>query len=175
MLARYKFSLLYLLAVLVVMVGFNNYPLLIPIPFSEETFSFWAIVVGAWFILRDFAQREIGHKVLFLMSLVVLLGLYFASPGYVIASVGAMFLSEILDYLIFTLQRGSFAQRVIRSSVAASFVDTLAFFYLADIFLPEKGFLLFTPATIIAETIAKITAIAIWYYWLGGKERAGGR
>ncbi len=161
----------YMIAVLAVMYGFNTFPLLIPIPFSTDALSFWSIVVGGWFILRDYAQRELGHYVLLLMSAAVLFAFLTTAPGYALASIISIFASEVIDYLIYTLLPGSFPRKVIISSIAGSFVDTFTFFYLADILLPDKGFDLFTVPALIAGVITKVILIYIWYFYLGGKDR----
>ena len=58
---KYKFTLSYILAIVLVNMGFIYVPM---IPMFGEMFPPMSLVVGAVFILRDFAQREIGHRVL---------------------------------------------------------------------------------------------------------------
>ena len=62
---QYKYTLGYILSILLVNIGFVYIQ---PIPLLGEMFPPMSIIVGFIFILRDFAQREIGHKVLGAMA-----------------------------------------------------------------------------------------------------------
>lgn len=168
---KYTFSALYLAALIAVMYGFNYLPLLVQIPFTTDMLSLWTLIVGAWFILRDYAQRELGHYVLLLMSSSVLLSFLTTAPGFAMASIAAIALSELGDYLVYTFLPGTFARKVIASSIIGTVTDTFVFFYLADVLLPDKGFMLFTIPALVAGVLAKMVAVYVWYNFLGGKTR----
>ncbi|MEK7530777.1 MAG: VUT family protein [Patescibacteria group bacterium] len=171
MLLKYRFSILYVVALFAVMYGFNAFPLLIPIPFTADQISLWVLIVGTWFILRDYAQRELGHYILLLMSVAVLLGFLTSAPGFALASITAICLSELGDYIVYTFVKGPFTRKVILSSIVGTVTDTLVFFYLADLLVPEKGFQLFTLPALVAGVIGKMIAVYVWYNYLGGKTR----
>ena len=54
------------------------------------------------FILRDFAQREIGHKVLGAMAVGAVLSYFMADPFVAFASVVAFMISELVDWVVYT-------------------------------------------------------------------------
>ena len=56
-----KFTLFYIILIVAVNYGFTIVPL---IPVMGEMFPPMSIVVGLIFVARDFAQREIGHKII---------------------------------------------------------------------------------------------------------------
>ena len=57
---KYKYTLSYIVAIALINIGFVFVPL---IPFYDTMYPPMSIVVGLIFVLRDFAQREIGHRV----------------------------------------------------------------------------------------------------------------
>jgi queuosine precursor transporter len=59
------------------------------------------VIVGIVFVLRDYAQREIGHKVLLATLLAGIPVWYFAGPGLAIASMVAFTLSELTDWAVY--------------------------------------------------------------------------
>ena len=113
------------------------------------------IIVGFVFVLRDYAQREIGHKVLIATALAGLPVWYFAGPGLAIASLTAFILSEMTDWAVYTFTKRPLQSRILLSSLFAVPVDTLAFQHLA-------GYL--TPAAFLTEVLSKALGVAlVWY------------
>jgi queuosine precursor transporter len=115
------------------------------------------VIVGFVFVLRDYAQREIGHKVLLLTALAGIPVYYFAGPGLAIASMVAFMLSEMTDWAVYTFTKRPLQSRIILSSLFAVPVDTLAFQHLA-------GYL--TPAAFVTEVVSKAIGVAIVWYLL---------
>lgn len=115
------------------------------------------IIVGFVFVLRDYAQREIGHKVLLATALAGIPVWYFAGPGLAIASLTAFFLSEMTDWAVYTFTKRPLQSRIILSSLFAVPVDTLAFQHLA-------GYL--TPAAFVTEVLSKALGVAVVWYIL---------
>ena len=87
----YKYTLAYILSIVLVNIGFIYVPM---IPMFGEMFPPMTLLVGLIFILRDFAQKEIGHKVLVAMGIGAILSYIMADPFVAIASVVAFFISE---------------------------------------------------------------------------------
>jgi queuosine precursor transporter len=115
------------------------------------------VIVGFVFVLRDYAQREIGHKVLLVTALAGIPVYYFAGPGLAIASMVAFMLSEMTDWAVYTFTKRPLQSRIILSSLFAVPVDTLAFQHLA-------GYL--TPAAFVTEVVSKAIGVAIVWYLL---------
>ena len=88
---KYKFTIGYILSIVLVNIGFV---FITPISLLGEMFPPMSLIVGAIFILRDFAQREIGHRVLGAMAVGAILSYFMADPFIAIASVVAFFISE---------------------------------------------------------------------------------
>ena len=67
-----------------------------------EMFPPMSLVVGLIFVARDYAQREIGHRVIVAM---LFAGFFILGDGrsYVaLASVVAFFISELIDWLVYS-------------------------------------------------------------------------
>ena len=113
------------------------------------------VIVGFVFVLRDYAQREIGHKVLLATALAGLPVWYFAGPELAIASLTAFALSEMTDWAIYSFTKRPLQNRILISALFSVPVDTLAFQHLA-------GYL--TPAAFVTEVLSKAVGVAaVWY------------
>ncbi|MEP6827186.1 MAG: VUT family protein [Aestuariivirga sp.] len=113
------------------------------------------VIVGFVFVLRDYAQREIGHKVLLATALAGLPVWYFAGPELAIASLTAFALSEMTDWAIYTFTQRPLQNRILISALFSVPVDTLTFQHLA-------GYL--TPAAFVTEVLSKAVGVAaVWY------------
>lgn len=121
-------SVLYLLAIVAINFGFEHYA-----PITLPTGDMWppmSLAVGIIFVLRDYAQREIGqHRVAVLMLVGATLSYYLASPALAAASLAAYVISETTDWAIYTYSPLTFRQRVVVSSVVSSPVDSAIFLY----------------------------------------------
>jgi uncharacterized PurR-regulated membrane protein YhhQ (DUF165 family) len=115
------------------------------------------LVVGFVFVLRDYAQREIGHKVLLATFIAGIITYFMVDPGIAMASVTAFVLSEMADWAIYSFTRRPLQSRILISSLVAVPLDTLAFQYLA-------GYL--TPAAFTTEVLSKALGVAIVWYLL---------
>jgi queuosine precursor transporter len=115
------------------------------------------LVVGFVFVLRDYAQREIGHRVLLATLVAGIITYFMVDPGIAMASVTAFVLSEMADWAIYSFTRRPLQSRILISSLVAVPLDTLAFQYLA-------GYL--TPAAFTTEVLSKALGVAIVWYLL---------
>ena len=113
------------------------------------------IVVGFVFVLRDYAQREVGHKILFFTAIAGVLTWFMVDPAIAVASITAFILSETADWAIYSFSKRPLSQRILWSSLIAVPLDTLAFQYLA-------GYL--TPAAFSTEVASK--AIGVLVVWM---------
>lgn len=140
------YSALYLLSLVLVNVGFVYVPLI-------HGWPPMSLAVGLVFVLRDFAQREIGHKVLLLMLAGAVLSYFMASPAVAVASCAAYLVSEGIDWAVYTFSRKPLAQRVFLSSMLSTPVDSAVFLGLIG-FFSVGGVALMTASKMLAALVA---------------------
>ena len=120
------------------------------------------VVVGFIFVLRDYAQREIGHYILFATAVAGALTWFMVDPAIAAASITAFILSETADWGVYSFLRRPLSQRILISALFAVPLDTLAFQYLA-------GYL--TPAAFATEMVSKGVGVLIVWYILRARDR----
>ncbi len=114
------------------------------------------VIVGFVFVLRDYAQRDIGHKVLLATLLAGIPVWYFAGPGLALASLTAFALSETMDWAVYSFTKRPLQSRILVSSLLSVPVDTVVFQHLA-------GYL--TPAAFATEVLSKAVGVGV-VWWL---------
>lgn len=115
------------------------------------------VVVGLVFVLRDFVQHQIGHKVLLVMLAGCGISFFMASPMVATASLTAFLAAEASDWLIYTALPFRFQYRVLFSSVIGVLVDTV-------VFLPMIG--LFSWQAVAVMWCSKmIAAVAVFAFY----------
>lgn len=144
--------LAYVLTILVLNFGFAYVPM---VDLGFGMLSPMAVVAGAVFVVRDFAQRESGHWVLLGMAVAAVLTFLLANPFVAFASVAAFASSEVVDYLLYTFTNKPFHKRVLISSLLSTPIDTAVFLYFLD-GLTVGTFVLMVAAKLLA-------ALVIWY------------
>lgn len=120
------------------------------------------VVVGFIFVLRDYAQREVGHYILFATAVAGVLTWFTVDPAIAVASITAFILSETADWGVYSFLRRPLSQRILISSMFAVPLDTLAFQYLA-------GYL--TPAAFLTEMCSKAVGVLLVWYLLRMRDR----
>lgn len=141
--------LLYVASVVAVNIGFSYVPL---IPTDFGLLSPMAFVVGAVFVIRDFAQRQSGHYVLVAMVVATIASFLMADPFVATASAAAFLTSEVADYLLYTFTKKPFHQRVLISSIVSTPIDTAVFLL---------GIQNFTVGTFVLMVLSKLVAAII--------------
>lgn len=155
------YACLYIATVVFVNWAFTVVPLL-SLPGGEQ-WSPVALVVGFIFVIRDYAQREIGHYVLPAMLLGGLLSWGMASPTIALASVCAFLTGEFLDWAVYTFTGRPFSQRILLSSVCSTPVDSAVFLAMIGIFsLPS----------VLLMTASKLAGALIVYFLARSREKA---
>lgn len=91
-----------------------------------------SLVVGFVFIIRDYAQRAIGHKVLFAMLAGAGISYFMAGPEIAFASMAAFMVGEMLDWVMYTYTGRPFSQRIFLSSLVSTPVDSAVFLLLIN-------------------------------------------
>lgn len=115
------------------------------------------LVVGFVFVLRDYGQRQAGHKILLATLVAGIITYFMVDPAIAIASITAFILSEMTDWAIYSFTRKPLQQRILISSLVAVPLDTLAFQYLANYL---------TPAAFSMEVLSKAVGVFIVWYLL---------
>jgi uncharacterized PurR-regulated membrane protein YhhQ (DUF165 family) len=164
-LKRYKFSLTYFLLVPLVNWAFSWAPVW-PLPDGGGWTPF-AIVTGLVLVFRDFAQREIGHNILFLLLAGVAISYFMAAPEIAIVSGIAFLVSELVDWAVYTLSERPLSRRIIISSLISAPLDTTIFLYGADMVVPG----IFTHFTLVASVLSKLLGAAFVAYLVAQREK----
>lgn len=115
-----------------------------------------SLLVGFIFVVRDFAQRRVGHHVLWAMLAGCVVSWHMASPQLALASAAAFAVGELADWALYTFTRRSFSQRILLSSLAGAPLDSL-------VFLSVIG--LASPWSVLTMSLSK-TAGALLVFWL---------
>lgn len=147
----------YILAIVLVNWLFVVVP---PLETPFGTLYLATLVVGAVFVLRDYAQREVGHRVLLATLAAGILTWYMTSPALALASLTAFFISEMADWAVYSFTRRPLQSRILISSLISIPLDSVAFLYLS-------GYL--TPVSFTTETLSK--AVGVMIVWLLLKAR----
>jgi uncharacterized PurR-regulated membrane protein YhhQ (DUF165 family) len=159
---RFRYTIVYITLIVAVNYGFTVTPL-VALPGGEK----WppiSLLVGFIFVARDFAQREIGHRVIIAMLAAGALSYIMADPFVAAASVAAFLFSEFADWAVYSFTGRSFADRVLLSSAVGTPLDSV-------VFLGIIGQL--SMAGVLAMTASKMLgALAVW--WLIRRQNASG-
>ena len=148
-----RYTLLYVLTVVLVNFAFDKVPLL-TLP-GGELWSPVALVVGFVFIIRDYAQRDIGHYVIPAMLLGGIISWFMASPTIALASVCAFLTGEFVDWAVYTITGRPFSQRMLFSSALSTPLDSI-------VFLSMMG--LFSMPSVIVMTLSKMIGSIIVFF-----------
>ena len=161
--SRWRFGLPVLTFVYVLLIPFINWsftwaPMWEVLP--GWAFNPVTIVTGLVLVVRDFAQREVGHYVLIAMAIALALTAVAAGPELALASGAAFAISEIVDWALFTFTKFKLSSRVLLSSAIAAPLDTSIFLYGAEMIRPDQ----LTGPNITMSIIGKMVgAVVIWW------------
>lgn len=120
-----------------------------------------ALLVGFTFVIRDYAQREIGHKVLPAMLVGGLISWHMASPEIAVASMTAFMVGELADWAVYTFTGKPFSQRILLSSLLSTPLDSLVFLLLIN---------MFSPVMLITMTLSKLLGALLVFFIARRKE-----
>lgn len=144
------YALFYIAAITGVNFGFVHAPLI-------HGWPPMSLAVGFVFVLRDFAQRDIGHRILIAMAIGCFLSWIMASPFVAIASATAFTLSELSEWAIYTWTGKPFSQRVALSVLGCAPIDSAVFLYLIGAL---------SPWGVVAMTASKLAGALLLYQLL---------
>ncbi len=128
------------------------------------------VVTGLVLVVRDFAQREIGHRVLIAMVIALGLTVWLAGPELALASGAAFAIAELVDWAIFTFTKWPLSRRVFVSSLIAAPIDSTAFLYGANFIRTGS----FTLANIVMSVAGKMVGAVVvsWVVWRGERKES---
>jgi queuosine precursor transporter len=152
-------TIVYILSIVAVNYGFTIVPLIV-LP-NGEMWPPMSLIVGFIFVVRDFAQREIGHKILLAMLAGGVVSWFMASPEIAVASVVAFAVSEFMDWAVYSFTGYRFSQRIILSSMISTPVDSV-------VFLGMIG--LFSISNVIIMTLSKMIGAIIVFLLVRQRE-----
>ena len=136
-------------------------PLVLP---GGDVWSPVALIVGFVFVVRDFAQRRVGHKILFAMLIGIIISWVMASPELAMASAAAFAIGELADWALYTFTKKPFSQRILISSIFGAPLDSL-------VFLGMIG--LASLSGIVLMSLSKIAGALIVFMLVRQRERNG--
>lgn len=155
-------SAIYVALIPLVNWSFANVPT-VPMPDGGQWAPF-AVVTGLILVVRDFAQREVGHRIFFFMALGLLLSALTTPPNVVIASAAAFAISELVDWAIFTFTKRPLSKRILWSCAVSAPLDTLVFLFGAG---------LLTWSTALTSIASKMVgAVIVWYIVRNREQKA---
>jgi uncharacterized PurR-regulated membrane protein YhhQ (DUF165 family) len=160
---KLKYTALYIVLIVAVNYAFSVSP---PVKLPDGTL--WppiSLVVGFVFVARDFAQREIGHRVLLAMLAGATISYFMANPMIAMASAAAFLVSELTDWAVYSFTRRPLSQRILYSSALGAPVDSL-------VFLAGVGIL--STAGVVAMTASKMAGALIVWWMVRRREPAAG-
>ena len=160
---RLKFTVLYIALIVAVNYAFTQVS---PITLPDGTvWSPVSLIVGFVFVVRDFAQREIGHRVLLAMLAGAVLSYFMADPFVAVASAAAFAVSELADWTVYSFTKRSLSQRILYSSALGAPIDSVVFLY---------GIGLLSATGVAAMTLSKMAgALLVWWIVRRREELAG--
>lgn len=154
-----KYTLLYVLLIPFINWSFTWAPMWELLP--GWAFNPVTIVTGLVLVVRDFAQREIGHEVLIAMAVALILTALAAGPELALASGAAFAISEMVDWAMFTFTKYRLSTRILLSSALAAPLDTTLFLYGASMIRDGQ----LTLPNVTMSIIGKMAgALVIWWF-----------
>lgn len=150
---KLQYTLGYVALIVLVNWGFTVVPL-VDLPGGEK----WppmSLIVGFIFVARDFAQREIGHRVILAMLVAGVISYIMADPFVAMASVTAFLISEFADWAVYSFTGRSFSQRILISSAISTPIDSAIFLAMIGHF-SVMGAVLMTASKMLG-------ALAVWW------------
>jgi hypothetical protein len=131
------------------------------------TWNPMVIVTGLVLVVRDFAQREVGHTIFLPLCVGIAFSFVMAPPQIAAASAIAFGLSECIDWLIYSFSKRPLSQRVLLSTVASAPIDSTVFLLGANMAVPG----LFSWMTLLLSILSKIAGGYVVYSILKRRER----
>lgn len=155
----YKYSISYIILIVLLNTLFAYIPLM-QIFSTEISPMDWT--VGVVYVLRDFAQRELEHKVIFAMFIGSLISYLLAGKDLAIASMSAFLIAEFVDWSVYTFTKRPLSQRILWSASLSAPIDSSVFLWI----IHQLNWL-----AVLVLSLAKILGVLfVWYGWRNRKK-----
>ena len=154
MIKKYFSVISYILLIILVNACYSYLP---SFSFGANEVSMGDFLVGWVYLVRDFAQRSVGHWIILAMLIGTLISFWLSDPIIAIASVAAFSVGEIIDWLIFTFTGKPLSERLIFSAGLSAPIDTVLFLWLAH----HLNWLEFGVMTLVKC----FGVFCLWWYW----------
>ena len=159
----------YVLLVPLVNWSFAHVPT-VPMP-DGGAWSPMAIVTGLILVVRDLAQREVGHYIALPLAIGIAISFLMAPPEIALASALAFAFSEGIDWAIFTFTKRPLSKRILWSCGIAAPIDSLIFLIGANMAIPG----ILTWLTALTSIASKLAGTYVVYLHLTRREKMGTR
>lgn len=157
----YKYSIAYIILIILLNTLFAYVPLM-QIFRAEISPMDWT--VGIVYVLRDFAQRELEHKVIFAMLIGSIISYILAGKNLAIASMSAFLIAEFVDWSVYTFTKRPLSQRILWSASLSAPIDSSVFLWI----IHQLNWL-----AVLILSLAKILGVLIvWYGWRNREKRS---
>lgn len=124
------FSATFALGGYIILIGLVNWIYIVAPLIELPNGDIWStadLMVGFVFVVRDFAQRRVGHHILWGTVAGSILSWWWATPQLALASAVAFAIGEMGDWALYTFTNRPFSQRILISSLAGCPLDSLVF------------------------------------------------
>lgn len=119
----------------------------------------WSAWGGLVFVLRDMVQTRYGHGALVAMLAALVLSYVTSEPAIALASATAFAVSELIDWLVFSITKRPLHDRLWLSSALSIPIDTFIFFGMIGALTPA------VVGTALASKFAGVTAVWLAMAW----------
>ena len=119
----------------------------------------WSAWGGLVFVLRDMVQTRFGHGALVAMLVALVLSYVTSDPAIALASATAFAVSELIDWLVFSITKRPLHDRLWISSALSIPIDTFIFFGMIGALPPA------VVGTALASKFAGVTAVWLAMAW----------
>ena len=162
---KFKWTAVYIATIPAVNYAFVHTPF-IDLP-DGGNFTPLSIIVGLILVLRDFVQREIGHFVFIPLIIGAILSYALAGPEIALASGLAFFISEVIDWAIYTFTKRPLSARIMLSSMVAAPIDTIVF--MIGVSMTVDNFM--QVSTLVAMIVSKLFGAYVVYLLVKRREK----
>ena len=126
-----------------------------------------AVVTGLVLVVRDFAQREIGHWIFLALAIGLALSFATSDPAVALASTCAFAVSELIDWAFFTFLKMPLSKRVFYSTSVSAPADSAIFYLIASTTIPG----IFNIWSLGSSVLSKLIGVLIVYLLMRHREK----
>ncbi|MGZ3299017.1 MAG: VUT family protein [Asticcacaulis sp.] len=125
------------------------------------------VVTGLVLVVRDFAQREVGHYIFIFLVIGLILSVYTSDPTIAFGSACAFAVSETIDWALFTFAKLPLSKRVFVSAGISGPIDAATFLFIANFSLPG----IFNWVSLAAAVISRFLGCFVVYLLMKHREK----